>query len=286
MASRPGIYTIAKKQNRANSAARGKEAEFAGETELQVTDEGPDDVKHVIHIYNCIPGLRHDPIQQPPNFALFKVPYCEPGQKFGHTTIPGFVRNRYNRPGTSEYYYQREDGSKSATSLLNPSVHPASPWETQLQEIAPGTPGVATDQFGSNLNAYGVWWSRTAPDDASLAEEIELFKQRAERTFKALVEQAEQLYAANERKAITPRMHFAMDYLGLSAPWHQSTARMTPCPNCGMQVREGLAYHKNEFGEKCIIDRAKYDQLFPPMLPEEEETEHVGTGRKSKKSAA
>jgi hypothetical protein len=221
---------------------------------LEVSDENPDDAKRVIHIYSCIPGMRHDPIQQPPNFPLFKPPYCERGEKFGHTTIPGYIRNPYTKPGTNDHYYMREDGRKSATSLLNPSVHPSSPWETQLNEIP-------------------------------------LFKARAERTFKALVEQAEQLFAANERKSITPRMHFAMDYLGLSAPWHQSTARMTPCPNCGMQVREGLAYHKNEFGEKCIIDRKKYDELFPPMLPDnppepEGEAEHVGAGRKSRKPAA
>src|ERR1700685_4046546 len=121
---RPGIYGMSKKQNHAFSAARGKEQEFNGDTELQVSDEGPDDVKHVIHIYNVIPGMRHFPIQQPPNFPLFHPPYCEPGKKFGHTTIPGFIRNRYNKPGTSEFYYQREDGRKSATSLLNPSVHP------------------------------------------------------------------------------------------------------------------------------------------------------------------
>lgn len=278
------LYGLAKKQNRAMNAARGKESESAGEVTLEINDENPEDSKKVIHIYSCIPGLKHDPIQQPPNFPLFKPPYCDRGQKFGHTTIPGFIRNPYTKPGTNDHYYLREDGRKSAMSLLNPSVHPASPWESQLQELPPGTPGVATDQFGSNLNAYGVWWSVTPPDDPSLDQEIELFKARAERTFKALVEQAEQLYAANDRKSITPRMHFAMDYLGLSAPWHQSTARMTPCPNCGMQVREGLAYHKNEFGEKCIIDRAKYDQLFPPEA--KEEAEEVGAGKKRGKQTA
>lgn len=266
----PATFAMAAKQNRARNFARAKESEEAGETTLVVSDEGPDDVTHVVHIYNIVPGLRHDAITQPPNFPMFKVPYCEPGAKFGHTTIPAFIRNRYNKPGTSEYYYMREDGRKSATSLLNPSVHPSSPWESQLQELPPGTPGIAQDQFGSNLNAYGVFWSVTPPDDPGLEEEIDLFKQRVERTFKALVESAEQLYAANDRKSISPRMHFAMDYLGLSAPWHQSTARMTPCPNCGELVREGIAYHRNSFNEKCVIDRAKYDLLFPPE-PEKKE---------------
>ena len=32
---------------------------------------------------------------------------------------------------------------------------------------------------------------------------------------------------------------------------------MISCPNCGALVKDGLAYHKNEFGEKCILDWEK-----------------------------
>lgn len=258
------IYKLAEKQNRGRQAGRAMESQAAGEVTLEVSDEGPNKVDEVIHIYNIVPGLRHDPRCQPPNFPMFKVPYCEPGAKFGHTTIPAMIKNPYTKPGTNEHYYLREDGRKSATSLLNPSVHPSSPWETQLKEIVPGTQGTAQDQTGNNLNAFGVFWSLTPPNDPALDQEIQLFKERVERTFKTMVDEAESFYAAGDRRSITPRMHFAMDYLGLSAPWHQSTARMMPCPNCGMHVREGLAYHKNEFNEKCIIDREKYDKLFPP----------------------
>jgi hypothetical protein len=268
-------HAIAEKQNRAMNYGQAKQySENYGDVTLAVTDEGPD-AEYVIHIYNIL-SLRHE-VNQPPNFPRFVVPPCAPGQRFSHTTIPAFIRNRYQKTGTNEYYYQREDGRKSATSLLNPSVHPTSPWETQIQDITPGDPRVASDQFGNNLNAYGVFWSLTEPDSPELDEEIALVRQRVERTMKALVEQAETFYSANDRKSISPRMHFAMDYLGLSAPWHQSTARMTPCPNCGMHVREGLAYHKNEFGEKCIIDRKKYDELFPP--------EHEKKGKKEKETA-
>jgi len=259
----PLTHALAEKQNRALQAGHAKQfSENYGETTLTVSDEGPSAVTEVIHIYNIL-ELSHE-VTQPPNFPRFKVPACERGKQFSHTTIPRFIRNRFNKPGTSEYYYQREDGRKSANSLLNPAVHPASPWEMQFLEIAPGDKRQADDQFGNNLNAYGVFWSLSEPDDPDLKQELELAKARVEHTFKTLVDQAEMLYAQNDRKSITPRMHFAMDYLGLQAPWHQSTARMIACPNCGDLVRENTAYHKNAFGEKCIIDREKYDKLFPP----------------------
>jgi hypothetical protein len=55
-------------------------------------------------------------------------------------------------------------------------------------------------------------------------------------------------------------MHFAMDYLGKQAPWHMSMRHMISCPICGDQVPEGIAYHRNSFGDRCIIDMAKYER--------------------------
>lgn len=266
-----------------------KAGEVEGQASLAIADDDPN--VGVIYIYNCVPGLRHDPICQPPNFPKFQVPVCEQGKKVGYTTIRALIKNRFTRPGTDETYYIQEDGRKQANSLLNPSMHPASKWEMQLWEAPPGTPGVAQDQYGNNLNAFGVWWSMTAPDDPALDGEITRFKERVERTFKALVASAEEKSAKNERHMITPREHFAMDYLGFQAPWHQSAARVVACPNCGMFVREGIAYHKNEFGEKCVIDREKYEKLFPAAVttPAEAATpkaEERNEGRKPQRSAA
>ena len=89
---------------------------------------------------------------------------------------------------------------------------------------------------------------------------------------------------------ITPREHFAMDYLGLESQWHQTTARMTTCANCGDRIREGIAYHRNFAGDPCIVDAEKYYKLFPDKKPkaaepEEEEVVGAGTGRKKKTAA-
>jgi hypothetical protein len=267
-----------------------KNAEENGQAMLSTSDEDPN--VGVIYIYNCVSGLQHAPICQPPNFPNFKVPECKPGEKVGWTTIRALVKNRFTRPGTDETYYIQEDGRKHANSLLNPSVHPSSPWETQLREIPPGTPGIAQDQYGNNMNAFGVWWSLTAPDDPALDAEIEKFKRRVENTFKVLIASAEEKAAKNERHMITPREHFAMDYLGLQSVWHQSTTRMVTCPNCGDHIREGIAYHKNFANDVCIVDRVKYDKLFPQKaaaahIPEEEdETVEAGTKKRGKRSAA
>jgi hypothetical protein len=268
-----------------------KNNEENGQAMLSTSDEDPN--VGVIYIYNCVPGLQHAPICQPPNFPNFKVPECKPGQKVGYSTIRALIKNRFTRPGTDETYYIQEDGRKHANSLLNPSVHPSSPWETQLREIAPGTPGVAQDQYGNNMNAFGIWWSLTAPDDPALDGEIQKFKARFENTCRGLIAAAEEKAAKNERHMITPREHFAMEYLGLEANWHQTTARFTNCPNCGERIREGIAYHKNFANDVCVIDAEKYYKIFPEKKPrnsaevEEEETVPAAgkPGRKARTAA-
>ena len=54
-------------------------------------------------------------------------------------------------------------------------------------------------------------------------------------------------------------MHFAAEYFGITAPWHMSHRHKTECPNCGDLVLEGISYHRNAFGDLCIIDRERYE---------------------------
>src|SRR5438105_8409315 len=84
---------------------------------------------------------------------------------------------------------------------------------------------------------------------------------------RALVNKGEELNASSRRTEITPLMHQAIEHFQLQAAWHMSHARLTPCPNCGEPVREGIAYHKNEFGDRCIIDQARYEKSTGVQQP-------------------
>ena len=75
---------------------------------------------------------------------------------------------------------------------------------------------------------------------------------------------------------ISPMMHFAMEYFGLSAPWHMSHRHKTECPNCGDLVLEGIAYHRNASGDICIIDRERYEASVI-TTKQQKETEDLPT---------
>jgi hypothetical protein len=247
----PVTHTLAQNQKRAMDQARAtQESENHGSTTLSVQDMG-EQANYVIYIYNIIDWEWI--LNQPPQFATYRIPACKPGEKFAYNIMPAFVNEVYNRTGTTELYYKRVDGRKYATSMLNPSAFPGIQWEGQLNDWK------TEDQFGNNLNAFGCFWSLTRPDEtAKLDVEIKFFKERVRKTMQALVKTAEQLATSGRSADVSPLMHFAMDYLGISAGWHTSLKHMVSCPNCGEPVQEGIAYHKNAFGEKCIIDEERY----------------------------
>jgi hypothetical protein len=256
----PLTYTIAQNQKAAMQQAKAMaDKENHGATTLVTQDRGsePD---YFIYVYNLL-ALEHL-VQQPPLFAAFHIPACKKGEKFSVTLLPPFVNEVIMRAGTTELTYKQLDGRKAATSLLNPGAYPGTNWESQLNDWQ------TDDQTGNNLNNFGCFWSLTRPDeDDKLEVEMRLFMDRARKTMEELVKRAEELFESGDRKLITPRMHFAMDFLGKQAPWHMSMRHMITCPVCGDNVPEGIAYHRNSFGEKCIIDMERYQKSVIQARP-------------------
>jgi hypothetical protein len=235
-----------------------EQQENFGEMTLETSDDG-NDPGYLIYVYNLL--SKEHFVQQPPLFPNFHIPLCPKGQKFSFTVLPAFVREPYVKFGTFERYYKRLDGRKAAASLLNPSCFPGVSWEAQLQKWDNAG---WQDQFGNNLNNFGVWWSLTKPTDVvKLEREIQIFKAQCTKTMEQFVKQAELLATQGPKglEQITPWMHFAMDYFGKQAAWHMASYHMIACPNCGETVMEGIAYHRNAFGERCVIDPVRYAQV-------------------------
>ena len=255
MASIPVTAQLAQDQRRAQQQAKAtQDGANHGATTIETQDQGKE-AGYVIYVYNIL--NKEHLVSQPPIFPGVVIPACKPHEKFSFTVLPPFVKEPYFKPGTTEMYYKNVDGRKAATSLLNPSAFPGTNWAGQLQKWDTG------DQYGNNLNNYGCWWSLTKPDEtAKLDKEIEAFKERVHRTMDELVKRGEELSASGDLKSITPWMHFAMDYLGKQAPWHMATHHMISCPNCGDPVKEGIAYHRNSFGERCIVNPVRYKEML------------------------
>jgi hypothetical protein len=238
----------------ATKAAIGMEKDSNGPVILNASDSGAE-AGYMVYVYNVL-NLPHS-VEQPPLFPHFNIPACPEGERFAVTFLPAFVNERYEKAGSLpvEFYYKKIDGRRCATSLLNPSAFPGTDFESQLKDWR------SIDQTGNNLNVFGVFWSLTPPDSPELEKELKLFRDRAQKTMADLIRQGEQLAAAGQLNQITPLMHFAMDYTKRSAAWHMSHKPMIDCPNCGEAITANLIYHKNQFGEKCIIDPERYAQV-------------------------
>jgi hypothetical protein len=247
----PLTATLAQDQKNAMDQARAMmDKENHGATTLSTQDSGPDP-GYLVYVYNILE--REWIVEQPPLFPSFHIPAREAAKKFSVTVLPAFVNEVHQKAGSTELSYKRVDGRKCATSLLNPGAFPGTNWAGQLHTWK------TDDQYGNNLNKYGCFWSLTTPDQTEkLDEEIKLFKNRVRETATELVKAAEVHAAQQDFRGISPLMHWAMDYLGKSAPWHMTMYHMISCPNCGEQVMDGISYHKNAFGEKCVIDMERY----------------------------
>jgi hypothetical protein len=287
MGSIPLTATIAMDQRKAMASARAQMNQVNHGTTTIETQDTDKEAGYVIYVYNIIE--REYTVSQPPLFPGFIIPACPKGHKFSFTLLPAFVKETYLKPGSTEYYYKNVDGRKCATSLLNPSAYPGTNWNSQIQKWD------TLDQTGNNLNKFGVWWSLTKPDETEkLEKEIKIFKKIVGATMQELVNDGEKLSAAGDLKSITPLMHFAMDYFGKQAKWHMSSEHMVSCPNCGEMVKEGVAYHKNDFGDRCIIDPERYAKIVDAgkaaqvaVNAKSSEAEQVeATPKKRKKAAA
>lgn len=230
------------------------EQNLEGTTVLETQDEGRE-AGYLIYLYNIFD--KEHLIQQPPLFPGFFIPGCPKGKDFVYTLLPPFVKEAYNKVGTTEYFYKKVDGRKAAMSLVNPNAFPGTEWKNQVYNWDSDETAIVGS--ANNLNLYGVWWSLTRPDETEkLKGEIKIFRDRLNKTMTSLIKMAEAAAASGDLKSITPIMHDAMDYLGKQAHWHMPTHHMINCPNCGEPVQEGIAYHRNSMGERCVIDIERY----------------------------
>jgi hypothetical protein len=252
-------YAITNKYPRQVSAmTRGKNDESTAPISLN-TQSHMSVPKYLIYIYNIL-NLQHVRTQ-PPLFPKFVIPACLPGKEFAYSTAPPEVLMTYDIYGTIFKRYEYMDGRCAAMSLVNPSAFPGVEWKNQVADWS--SIETATTGDGDNLNKIGVFWSLTRPDEIErLRGEIKIFRDIANKTMNDLIREGEMMAASNNLKGIGPLHHFAMDYTGKQAHWHMPTFHMIMCPNCGESVREGLAFHKNSFGDRCIIDPDRYKEFL------------------------
>lgn len=203
---------------------------------------------------------------------------------FGNVTLPGCPPDReYIKcmaiPHPKLEYFSDSDGNLQAKSwdgwrlgvdMLNPANIGMDQYATGVSDLTAGS---------TNFIQRGVFLSL---NETPTAEEMQKSDQVKKDYYHTLIQRADYQEMADVTKLpneITTEHHIAADYFGMEKSWHKMNRLASMCPNCGDPVRPGTAYHRNSFGEKCIIDREKY---AASLAADSEEPQKRGVGRPPK----
>jgi len=111
---------------------------------------------------------------------------------------------------------------------------------------------------GTDLRSQGIFWSLNNPPTA---EEIKKARGRVEGYYRSLLERATALEYSNPKELaerLNEDYHLAADYFGEEYSWHKvrvkKAASKVPCSVCGEDIKAGVAFHKDEQGDYCILD--------------------------------
>lgn len=217
----------------AQLGARAIQNAVYGPEMIQVSDDSMLPQKQTIYVYNI--SKREIRVPRPPNFPHFLVRAC--GEQEDCKLV-----------GTIEHPYpQREEDSNQ-----QPIVRYVNGFREATRLLSPMNPGTdqdfdSPDGFleGGNLNNYGVFWSTHGPDDPALQPEIEKFRARMEKTYRAELEKLAAVESKNPddaRAMANDISHAAANYFGVSTSWHRSDLRPTkagkvPCWACGEDIK-------------------------------------------------
>jgi hypothetical protein len=146
------------------------------------------------------------------------------------------------------------DGWRAAIDMLNPRNISNDPF------LGTNNPDFFANRNGSNLIALGFWPSlNETPND----EEIKLAEKNRDTRYRWLAKESQRL-AHKSKKDLDeflqtyPETYTALDSLNIKTDWHTPSIVTSTCPNCGDEIKQGLAFHKSSVTDKlCVIDPEK-----------------------------
>lgn len=173
------------------------------------------------------------------------LPACPAGQAYVTVArIPNIVTYEVARPDSGDIDKKEELGERVAMDVICPSMT-GFDQDAELSEEALSFGAGTTD-----MRKRGLFYSRNR---VPTGEEIAAAKSRMEKFYRSLIISAETKARAGKLADINEEEHLAADYFNYKAQWHVIAEAPNLCPNCGEEVKQNVAYHKNEFGI-CVID--------------------------------
>lgn len=163
--------------------------------------------------------------------------------------VPEVIKNEMT--GGSDI--KEHNGWRSVIDILNPTNLSNDPY------LGTANPDFFSNRNGNNLIAEGFGMSL---NEIPTEEEIRRWEKHRDTRYSWLSRESQRL-AARSKKDLDeflqtyPDTHMALDALGIKTDWHSPTTVTESCPNCGDDVKQGIAFHQSSAGILCIIDPAK-----------------------------
>ena len=208
-----------------------------------------------VYIFNT--NEREFILHRPPLFPTLRIIGCPAGKSYVLAkTISHPVQQGEPGIDTNEIRVFVEDARSVAADICNPD-NPYGPQSNIPPMLHQDTvvPPERVMSSGENLSAQGVFWSLNNPPTD---EEVAAAAARREKYYRSLLENARILEMGNPTmlsQILNADYHMAADHFGLETTWHRRKAiQTTSCPNCGEEVKPGVAYHKNSLGVLCVLD--------------------------------
>ena len=247
MATAAGITTVGFGDKRTQAAMRGANPDNFN---IIVSGHMMRDPRRLIYIHSV--SRRSFLVKGRMFFPNFLMAGCENGER---SVLCGAIPDPISQPrpdiengGTR---INEHDGWRVTCDLLNVNNLTGNPYSGD------NNPDFYANRSGQNYISEGLWPSlhKIAPE-----EEIKAAEGRRDRHYRYLTKEATRLAAVstkelNEFLQTYPDTHIAMDALGMSANWHSLSIVKVSCPNCGDDIKQGLAFHRSSVTDRlCVID--------------------------------
>ena len=252
------------------SAMRGANAEAFNPVIMGRSMRPPLRMIHIFSVAKRTFNITH------PLFPRLSLRGCEEGERYVLCTsfgdpIPQACPDQ-ERGGTR---IDDNDGWMAAIDMLNPGNFTFEPYNGS------SNPSFFANTNGTNLIAEGLFPSL---NEVPTEEEIRKAESARDNHFRYLTKEAMRLAAVstkqlNEFLQRYPDTHIAMASLKLKASWTSSPEVTITCPNCGDDIKQGLAFHKSTVTDRiCVLDamksykakaitRDEYEELTGEKLP-------------------
>lgn len=208
----------------------------------------------MIHIFSV--SRRSFTIKRPPLFLNVHLRACGKDDRYVPVAhIPDPLMQAVHDTEKGRQRGEANDGMLCAIELLNPNNPTYDPdWEAPAEIAA-----AFSSSKGCDLFKQGLFISLS---EEPSEKEIRQAEKRREHYYKSLIAHADSLEAINRkdleefiRGEDGTDLRLALDFFGEKRDYHKPMTAVRSCPNCGEDIKTGVAFHKNAaLGLICVID--------------------------------